>query len=279
MIVEYTAPRASGAPKGTGDPAWYAMLTVTNRPAPGEPGVSTSAYVVGHHAGVAVISYGPGRATRYPTATDAVAAAERMVRELTAEAEGPCGECDGRGWIVETYDEAELPDGFVPITACQHCGAIDDDQVAARKAADDHHGGSVAFFPGGPVEGDSSEYGHGDWAVKFTNPSLACRDEDVAQWLGTFPADRELHTVRVWVGLLVQFDTVTGQLRLAADQIDQAANGVPGAVVAMSGRSDRAWIVDRVTDENGLSVTSDELRPIIAALGAGHTFDLAGVRL
>lgn len=79
-------------------------------------------------------------------------------------------ECDHGACPHQTYGEAELPEGAVPVQACDICKTFegDDEQTADEQAARDYaqrHAGTVGY-----VEGDRDDDGeqlHGEWFVQF----------------------------------------------------------------------------------------------------------------
>lgn len=72
----------------------------------------------------------------------------------------PCDTCDGQGFLGDqTYGDADIPEGWISVQACDTCKVFDDDEDAAA-ALDKLNGtDSRRWFP--PVEPD----GCGDWAV------------------------------------------------------------------------------------------------------------------
>ena len=198
MIVEYSAPRASGAPIGTGTPAWFAMLTVTNRPAAGEPGVSTNAYVRTAPAptgpDLVMVTYAQGNARRYATATDAAVAAEALCDQLNANAlvaVAPatslpvdpdlataaelslsdtcdvCGSfCDG----CDDDDDDETDDGLATRVVCPECGHDEFVEYAHRATTQ-----PVRIHVDG--EEDYDDFDYGDDVMVRTIDCEACGHE------------------------------------------------------------------------------------------------------
>ena len=79
----------------------------------------------------------------------------------------PCDCSDGgQGWLLDqTYGEAEIPEGWKPVQACDICMRFTDDKEAARQAAN-HHGTMSSWFPAAAPE-EEEEPGHGDWAINL----------------------------------------------------------------------------------------------------------------
>lgn len=77
-------------------------------------------------------------------------------------------QCAGTGYLLDqTYGEADIPEDWCPVQACDACKLAADDEEAAMYAAnavdDIDHRVYYAFFPGGVDE--DNEPLLGDWAI------------------------------------------------------------------------------------------------------------------
>lgn len=71
---------------------------------------------------------------------------------------------DGAGWLLDqTYGEADIPQGWTPVQACDTCKVFRYDSDAARAAAAYHGNLVVKCFPA--VPDPEGERGHDEWAI------------------------------------------------------------------------------------------------------------------
>lgn len=88
---------------------------------------------------------------------------ERWLLRLAERVTVNCAICDGRGYVLDqTYGEARIPAGFVPVQACDTCDVLPNDWWAATLA--DLRQGTVSVR-WCPPEPDDDETLHGDWAI------------------------------------------------------------------------------------------------------------------
>ena len=72
--------------------------------------------------------------------------------------------CGDTGFLLnQTYGEAEIPDGWTPVQACDECRRFASDEEAAH-AASQAMAAAVEWFPG-TVDEDGEEL-HGEWAIE-----------------------------------------------------------------------------------------------------------------
>lgn len=75
----------------------------------------------------------------------------------------PCPTCGGRQYLLDqTYGEADIPDGWTPVQACDACSTDLSDEDAAKKAAREHRTTYEWFEP----ERQGDDPGVGDWAIE-----------------------------------------------------------------------------------------------------------------
>lgn len=78
-----------------------------------------------------------------------------------------CDECVHGALIDQTYGEAGIPEGWVPVQRCDACDVFDGDEAAARWVSmhltERFVRGTVAWFAA------DEDDGHGDWAVLTNN--------------------------------------------------------------------------------------------------------------
>lgn len=100
---------------------------------------------------------------------------ELEVRDFRSD---KCEECsdNGSGYLLDqTYGEADVPEGWTPVQACDVCQRFTTDEAAARYAAR-RLGGPIDWYP--PAEpDDGDEPGHGDWAILIPGPGLNIDDQ------------------------------------------------------------------------------------------------------
>jgi hypothetical protein len=71
----------------------------------------------------------------------------------------PCPTCGGTGYLAnQTYGFAVIPNGWIPVQACDNCSVFPDDEAAARQAGRDNGSNSCQWCPA-----DDDE--PGDYAV------------------------------------------------------------------------------------------------------------------
>jgi hypothetical protein len=87
-----------------------------------------------------------------------------------------CSECKHTGYLLDQgYGCAEIPEGWIPVQACDACCTLSDEKAAQTAAA--HHGVEFDRFESqAELVGDEIfDGGPGDWAIKLPTPPPGMR--------------------------------------------------------------------------------------------------------